>query len=97
MLFGNVMNKAVKGSKDSKRNGIYEEAIEKANLNQSEKEKETSFVKSKSVDEVRRSFTVCSVNREQMNVLQGHQVCIVVRETSSEKTNQLAQYIEEED
>lgn len=96
MRFGNLLNKTGKGSEENKLDGTDEEAIEKAKPNQFKKENEISVVKPKSVEEVRRSLPVYSVKRELMNVLRDHQVCIVVGETGSGKTTQLAQYLQEE-
>lgn len=50
----------------------------------------------RSLSEVRRSLPVYSVKRKLMNLIHEHQVCVVVGETGSGKTTQLAQYLEEE-
>lgn len=50
----------------------------------------------RTIDDIRRSLPVYSTKRRLMNVIREHQVCIVVGETGSGKTTQLAQYLEEE-
>lgn len=52
--------------------------------------------RSMSIAEVRRSLPVYGVKRKLLNLIREHQVCIVVGETGSGKTTQLAQYLEEE-
>lgn len=48
------------------------------------------------IRDIRRSLPVYSVKRRLMNVIREHQICVVVGETGSGKTTQLAQYLEEE-
>lgn len=48
------------------------------------------------IKNTRTSLPVYSVKRRLMNVIREHQICIVVGETGSGKTTQLAQYLEEE-
>lgn len=50
----------------------------------------------RSMPEIRRSLPVYAVKRKLLNMIREHQVCIVVGETGSGKTTQLAQYLEEE-
>lgn len=48
------------------------------------------------IRDTRRSLPVYSVKRRLLNVIREHQICVVVGETGSGKTTQLAQYLEEE-
>lgn len=82
---------------DWKKDMRYSDAIAKKKVREEALSlKEGSKDAGRSIAEVRRSLPVHSVKRRLMNTIREHQVCIVVGETGSGKTTQLAQYLEEE-
>lgn len=83
------------GPEDWKEDMKFSNALKKSKAEKgTEKGEQSDTIES--IAMTRRSLPVYAVKKELMNVIREHQVCVIVGETGSGKTTQLAQYLEEE-
>lgn len=81
---------------DWKEDMKFSNALRKSRTHDSSVSTKDDASQATSITAVRSLLPVYAVRNELMNIMREHQVCVIVRETGSGKTTQLAQYLFEE-
>ena len=85
-----MMNKVLEDDGNDRTGSQYSKFVTKKN------EAVSDFAKSKTMKEQREFLPIFTCRRELMNIIRDHNVIILVGETGSGKTTQIAQYLHEE-